>query len=60
MTSAADKLAAIERELGYRRRVYARRVEDGKMSEAFAREQIGIFEDIAADYRGAIERERLL
>ena len=58
--TSAEKLAAVERELTYRRRVYARRVADEKMTQALADRQIALFEAIAADYRAAAEKERLL
>lgn len=45
------KLAAVERELSYRRRVFPRRIEAGKMTKQLAFEQIAVFESIAADYR---------
>lgn len=47
-----EKLAAIERELGFRRRVYPRMVADRKMSPTKAQSEIEIFEAIANDYRG--------
>lgn len=56
----SEKLAAIQRELGYRRRVYARRVAEGQMSKALADEQIAVFEQIEADYQKLTEGERLL
>jgi hypothetical protein len=49
--SKAQKLEAVERELKYRRRVYARRVADGQMTQDFADLQIALFESIALDYR---------
>ncbi len=55
-----EKLAAIQRELGYRRRVYERRVAEGKMSKALADEQIAVFEQIASDYQKLTEGDRLL
>lgn len=58
--TAAEKLAAVERELKYRRRVYARRVAERKMTQALSDEQIAVFEAIGADYRAAAEKERLL
>jgi len=58
--TAADKLRAIERELGYRRRVYPRRVEAGSMTQRLADNQIEIMEEIAADYRKLAEDERLI
>lgn len=58
--SAADKLAAVEREVGQRQQVYGRLVTAGRMTAAFAREQIAVMEAIAEDYRTAAEKERLL
>lgn len=58
--NATVKLAAIERELKYRRRVYPRWVAEGKMTDGFAAAQIAIFEAIADDYRTQSEQERLL
>ena len=58
--TAEEKLEAVERELGYRRRVYGRRVSEGKMTQQLADRQIGIFESIAADYVKAARGERLL
>ncbi len=55
-----QKLDAIERELGFRRRVYARRVTEGKMTQRMADEQISIFEAIAADYQPKAAGERLI
>jgi chorismate mutase len=50
----ADKLKSVERELGYRRRVYARRVAEMKMRQGDADREIAIFEAIAADYRARL------
>lgn len=58
--TTADKLAAVEREIKQRRRVYPRLVAAEKMSQNFADEQIAVMEAIAADYREAAERERLI
>jgi hypothetical protein len=55
-----DKLACAERELRWRYKVYQRRVESGQMSADNAKREISIMESIAADYRGACEKERLL
>lgn len=52
----ADKLAAVEREIGFRRRVYARRVAERKMKQDQADREIAIFEAIAVDYRRAVAR----
>jgi hypothetical protein len=49
-----QKLAAIVRETSYRRRVYARRVAEGKMTQKLADEQIAVMVEIAADYDKAI------
>lgn len=35
-----DQIACIKRELGYRERVYARRVADGKMTRTLADEEL--------------------
>jgi hypothetical protein len=58
--SAQEKLDAVERELRFRRRVYADRVASGKMTKSLADEQIAIFEQIAGDYRRLANTERLL
>lgn len=58
--TAGQKLEAVSRELGFRRRVYARRVADGKMTQRLADEQIAVFEAIEADYQKAAAGERLL
>lgn len=55
--SAADKLKAITRELGWRRVVYPKRVAEGRMKQADADLQIAIFEAIARDYRAAADAE---
>ncbi len=53
--TSAQKLAAVEREVGYRKRVFARRVADGRMKQSEADFQIAIFEAIAADYRAKVK-----
>jgi hypothetical protein len=58
--TAGEKLAAVERELGYRRRVYSRRVADRTMTQTLADEQIAVFEAIRSDYIALAEKERLL
>lgn len=52
--SPEQKLAAVDRELRYRRRVYARRIGEGKMTQALADEQIGVMEAIKADYERVV------
>ena len=49
-----QKLAAVKRELAFRRRVYDRRVAEGKMTQKLADEQIAVMEAITADYDKAI------
>jgi len=46
----ADKMRAVQRELGFRRRVYTRQVADKKMKQDDADWEIAVFEAIAADY----------
>lgn len=58
--TTTDKRKAAEREAAMRRRVYVRWVADGRMTQAAADEQIAVMEAIAADYRAAEARERLL
>lgn len=58
--TASSKLACVERELRYRRRVYERRVADGKMTPNAARQEIAVMESIAEDYRALAQKERLL
>jgi hypothetical protein len=55
-----EKRQAVERELAYRIRVYARMVEQGKMTKAAAVRQIEIFQEIRKDYATAEARETLL
>ena len=45
-----DKLQCVVRELGFRRRVYARRVEQGKMKQAEADRELAVMECIRQDY----------
>lgn len=58
--TAQDKLDAVRRELSFRRRVYARRVEGGTMTKDAANRQIALFEAIEADYSKLAEGERLI
>jgi hypothetical protein len=57
---AEIKLEALRRELRYRRKVYPRRVAEGRMSDSFAAVQIAIFEEIIQDYEILAQQERLL
>jgi hypothetical protein len=56
----AEKLAAVEREIKLRRRVYPTRVTNGRMTQRLSDEQIAVMEAIAGDYRKAAAKERLL
>lgn len=46
----ADKLACCERELRFRRRVYATKVAEGRMKPSKAAHEIGVMEAMANDY----------
>ena len=56
--TADDKLQCIERELRFRRVVFARRVDRGVMSREQATWEITCMEAIAADYRANVRIER--
>lgn len=58
--SDSDKLKCIERELKYRKHVYPRLKSAGRMTETFMNEQIALMEAIRDDYKGKVEKERLL
>lgn len=58
--TAQDKLECAEREVRYRKRVYAARVSTGRMTQGLADRQIALMEDIVRDYALAAEAERLL
>jgi hypothetical protein len=58
--TAEQKRKAVERELGFRRRVYPNRIAAGFMTQKQADEQVAIFEAIRADYAQAEQSERLL
>lgn len=45
-----DKLAELRRELGYRRHVYPKLIEEGRLSQATADRQLALLEAITADY----------
>jgi uncharacterized protein CbrC (UPF0167 family) len=57
---AGTKLAAVEREIKFRKRVYPRFIADGKMTDGFAASQIAVMEAIAEDYREEAQKERLI
>lgn len=58
--TATAKLEAVRRELGYRRRVFARRVAGGRMTQAAMDHEIGVFEAIESDYAASARSELLL
>lgn len=58
--TAAQKREAIDRELVYRRRVFARMVAGQKMTQRAMDAQIAIFEAIRDDYRAAEAKDRLI
>lgn len=49
--SPGEKRLALEREIGFRQRVYSRRVAAGQMTQRFADEQIEIFRQMVEDYK---------
>ena len=51
----AALIECVERELQYRRRVYPRRIEKGRMSVELATRQIGLMESIKRN----LERQRI-
>ena len=55
--TAKEKLECAERELSYRRRVYGRLVERGKMSKRDADRELELMEAIALDYRALAQEE---
>jgi hypothetical protein len=54
---AIDKLHCIQRELRWRYKVFPKRVNDKKMTQAQADREIKLMEEIAADYRKQVEEE---
>jgi hypothetical protein len=59
MIAAKEKLQCVERELSYRRRVYARLVARGKMSELQRVEELRLMEAIRDDYRDLASDEEI-
>ena len=49
--SLDDKIACLSREVGMRKRVYARQVNEGKMTAGMAAKETGVMEAILADYQ---------
>ena len=60
MTPLADQIACVKREIGFRRRVYARRVDSGSMTKAQAEREIAAMEAVLATLHRLEEKERLL
>jgi hypothetical protein len=60
MITATDKLQCAEREVKYRRRVYGRLAERGKMAKRDSERELELMEAIAEDYRKLAEQEGLL
>jgi hypothetical protein len=58
--TAKDKLDAVDREVRYRVRVYARLIEQGKMTKEKADREVAIMRAIADDYHKQALKERLL
>lgn len=60
MMTFEQKLKCAQRELRYRRRVYARRVASFEMSKSQADYEIECMEEIVKDYENLAKDERLL
>lgn len=58
--TAEEKQKALAREIGFRKRVYARRVAERKMTQEQMDREIAIFEAIHRDYDDKVAGERLL
>ena len=58
--SASDKLKCIKRELAMRERVYPRWVQQNKITQNEANEQIAIMKEIQDDYEILAYEERLI
>lgn len=56
--SAAAKMTEARREVGYRRRVYARLVADGRMKADEADRRIAVMAAIGDDYAAIVETEK--
>ena len=55
----ADQVECVERELGYRRRVYPRRVEAGQMTAAQSTRELARMEAVLETVKAAAASERL-
>jgi hypothetical protein len=54
-----EKIACLSREVGMRRRVYARQVQEGKMDASSAERATGIMAAILADYQAQRDAAQL-
>lgn len=52
-----EKMQAAQREVGFRRRVYERRVWEGKMTRSQADSEIALMDELAAEYGAAAEQD---
>jgi hypothetical protein len=59
IVTTQDKLKCALRELGYRKRVYKRQVDAGKMSPQMASHEIACMEAIVEDYRQLTKQDEL-
>lgn len=57
--SIDDQVACVRRELGFRRRVYARRVSEGKMTQISADKEITAMEAVLVTVEAAAAKTRL-
>lgn len=55
-----EKMQACQREVGYRRWVYPKRVADGKMKQDAADREIALMDEMARDYGELAKKEQLL
>jgi len=60
MFTTEEKLAAIKREIRFRRKVYPRLIDKHRITQQFADQQLRIFEAIAQDLRELAAADRLL
>lgn len=54
---AREKMRAAQREAGYRRFVYPKRVANGKATQKWADKEIALMDEIAADYGQLAQEE---
>ena len=55
--NTADKIKAIKREIGYRKKVYPNLIINKKMTQEYADKQVAVFEEILKDYEDLAKRE---